>query len=298
MVPSGGSLYALQLARAPPPNTLSRCVCLRNELPEKTEANIENEAASGGGGVREAEDTGGQTALAETASASATASQPETALVSEETIGGLPPPEITEAEPAEAADMDVDDTGSLPKLTLKDDSKYHDGDQGPFTGRGLFVEDDSPPEGAVDTSVSDVVGGVPNGKCSVTRSDGKLSYEGDIVNGERTGECTHLLIDEDHGNGEYDGFIFAGVVKNGLPDGLGTMTNPITGEKKEAVYKLVPDSSDEESGPSDEESGPSDEESGPSDAESGAVRRGVRAVRRGVRAVRRGVRAVRRGVNG
>jgi hypothetical protein len=46
-------------------------VCLRNELPEKTEANIEDEvaAASDGGGVREAEDTGGQTALAETASA-------------------------------------------------------------------------------------------------------------------------------------------------------------------------------------------------------------------------------------
>ena len=91
MAPSGGSLYALQLARAPPANTLSRCVCLRNELPEKTEANIEDEvaAASDGGGVREAEDTGGQTALAETASASAAASQPETALVSEETIGGV-----------------------------------------------------------------------------------------------------------------------------------------------------------------------------------------------------------------
>jgi hypothetical protein len=151
-----------------------------------------------------------------------------------------------------------------------------------FTGRGQYVHDDSPPEGAVDTFVSDIVDGVPNGKCSVTRSDGELSYEGDIVNDERTGECTHLLIDEDCGYDEYNGFIFAGVVKNGLPDGLGTMTNPNTGEKKEGVYTWADSSDEEESSESsgeesaeesaaggqsssqsaeDEESGQSDEES-------------------------------------
>ena len=61
------------------------------------------------------------------------------------------------------------ETASLPKLTLFDDDKYHHGDQGPFTGRGQYVEDCSPPEGAVDTYVCDLVDGVPHGKCTINR---------------------------------------------------------------------------------------------------------------------------------